>query len=155
MHSLLPVLSDPDLVIFADAIYAGGMGGRETELLPGVSIGAPVGNSVTDDPGGEKVFLSAVRLHANDADVKTTLWVAYKLLCTQSRVIEYRGAARFFRYSLIHMPQHKNTGMVHTLRFTPNNGGHGFGNLLSPSHKLEEFGGWEEFQEEFLLAAEL
>lgn len=155
MHSLLPVLSDPDLMVFADAIYAGGMRGQETELIPGVSIGVPVGNSFTDDPDGEKLFLSPVRLHANDADVKTTLRTAYQLLCTQSRVIEYRGADQFFRYSLIHMPQQKNTGMVHTLRFSPNNGGNGFGNLLSPSHRLEQFGGWEVFQEEFLLAAEL
>lgn len=153
MHSILPVLSDPDMAIFADAIYGGGMRGEETELSTGLSIGVPVGNPVTDDPGSEKVFLSPVRLYADDADVKANLWTAYQILCTQSRVIEYRNAARFFRFSLIHMPQQKNTGMVHTIRFVPNNGGHGFGNLLAPSHKLEMFG-WEVFQEEFFLAAE-
>lgn len=155
MHPLLPVLSDPDLAIFADAIYRGGMGGQETQLLPGVSVGVPCGNPITDDPQGEKVFLSAVRIYEDDADMKANLWIVYKLLCTQSRVIDGRDAASVFRYSLIHMPQHKKkVGMVQNLWFAPNNGRSGFGNLISPSHKLEEFGGWEGFQEEFLLAAE-
>lgn len=155
MHPLLPVLSDPDMAIFADAIYGGGMGGQETHLLPGVSVGVPYGSPITDDPDGEQVFLAAVRIYVNDGDVKANLWTTYKLLCTQSRVIDHRDAASFFRYSLIHLPQQKtDVGMVHHLWFAPNDGRSGFGNLISPSHKLEEFGGWEGFQEEFLLAAE-